>query len=307
MRLSTIHRKQKMNHLALLAVCFLLLFSNSGFAETLDCYLGSFSPPYDGVQACIDCPPIMVNYNISVTEYLGNDRYVISASVSGRGPDGLAMDQTIIEITSKDYNNTVVARCAVNQNFSESSGDEQEPCYECSNTMCTEIVVSGNVATFEVSAGHYQDVPGSPNCNCNYNDITIPLTGWDPPVLEPPDATDIDPHTRCAVGDPIDVSNGNMFQNKTDLVMDNEHSLPIIFKRYYNSFGDGVLRSLGYKWRHNYEYYISEDVTSGNITLFEGTGREVYFEKYGECLSISESFPALLINNLKFNIYRFMI
>jgi hypothetical protein len=81
------------------------------------------------------------------------------------------------------------------------------------------------------------------------------------------------------VGEPINVTNGNVFREEKDATISSSRGLPIEFVRSYNSFGL-CYGTVGHSWRHSYECSLVEDTVTGNITLKEGSGRELIFKYY---------------------------
>lgn len=80
-------------------------------------------------------------------------------------------------------------------------------------------------------------------------------------------------------GNPITLSNGNKFQQETDLVVQNGLSI----KRYYNSHRMVQQGSQGLNWRHQYEYAIKpmiDDYGKGFLVFVNHDGSEESFEGY---------------------------
>ncbi|MBW7475892.1 hypothetical protein K0T92_14190 [Paenibacillus oenotherae] len=66
---------------------------------------------------------------------------------------------------------------------------------------------------------------------------------------------DIENGSSLAVGDPVNVANGNFFMKKEDLSIDGP--FPLAFIRFYNTIDDGQ-GGLGAKWHHNFEVKLKE-------------------------------------------------
>src|SRR6185437_267781 len=99
------------------------------------------------------------------------------------------------------------------------------------------------------------------------------------PTTDPPRKPDCPTHTCPGdkqVGDPIDVSTGNVYQQVTDYTTVGQN--PLSFVRYYNSMAvaDTLATGLGRNWRHNYDRYLR--VISGTeIDVERATGQVVSF------------------------------
>ncbi|MBI5086320.1 MAG: RHS repeat protein [Acidobacteria bacterium] len=65
----------------------------------------------------------------------------------------------------------------------------------------------------------------------------------------------------ASCGQPVTVSNGNMFHQFMDLGL-NTRGLPIVFLRTYNSQAAAVDGPLGYGWAHSYQRYLVDRGTS---------------------------------------------
>ena len=112
-----------------------------------------------------------------------------------------------------------------------------------------------------------------------------------PPTGNPSCASDStsqsSPNPSTGVGNPIDLTSGNKYQQEIDIEAPGE--LAIGFRRHYNSMqtGAGVL---GKGWSHTYETRLSRTETRGGpggkgasppqITLIQGDGRQITFESY---------------------------
>jgi RHS repeat-associated protein len=112
-----------------------------------------------------------------------------------------------------------------------------------------------------------------------------------PPTGNPSCASDStsqsSPNPATGVGNPIDLTSGNKYQQEIDIEAPGE--LAIGFRRHYNSMqaGAGVL---GKGWSHTYETRLSRTETRSGpggkaasppqITLIQGDGRQITFESY---------------------------
>ena len=112
-----------------------------------------------------------------------------------------------------------------------------------------------------------------------------------PPTGNPTCASDStsqsSPNPATGVGNPIDLTSGNKYQQEVDIESPGE--LSIGFRRHYNSLqtSTGVL---GKGWSDTYETRLSRTQTRGapggkaasppQITLIQGDGRQIAFESY---------------------------
>lgn len=81
------------------------------------------------------------------------------------------------------------------------------------------------------------------------------------------------------VGDPLNVTNGNMFINRLDCVVPSDRGPRLEFARYYNSSGQGADSLLVSAWRTSFDYKLSQDTVSSRFKLTECTGREIAITK----------------------------
>jgi len=83
-------------------------------------------------------------------------------------------------------------------------------------------------------------------------------------------------------GNPVNILNGNNFEEIEDLRFPTPHQDNFTFKRYYNSHSQAV-SSLGYGWNHNFntsldsEWIVSQEI----IKISDGSGRGIYFHHEG--------------------------
>jgi RHS repeat-associated protein len=73
--------------------------------------------------------------------------------------------------------------------------------------------------------------------------------------------------TICS--DPVTVSNGNMFQQQTDLAI-SSRGPGFVLSRTYNSFAAANNGPFGYGWTHSYAMYLRDNGSS--LTLVDGSG-----------------------------------
>ncbi len=81
----------------------------------------------------------------------------------------------------------------------------------------------------------------------------------------------------CGVGNPVNPSYGNKYQEETDYA--SSGLSPLRFSRTYNSKGDVQPTALGLRWRSSYDRSLSEIVgtTAPGIWLSRPDGRGLYF------------------------------
>ncbi|HEY6927224.1 MAG TPA: DUF6531 domain-containing protein, partial [Steroidobacteraceae bacterium] len=95
------------------------------------------------------------------------------------------------------------------------------------------------------------------------------------------------PNPSTGVGNPIDLTSGNKYQQELDI--ETPGDLSIGFRRHYNSM-QSAAGVLGKGWSHTYETRLSRTETRGSptgkgaaspkITLIQGDGRQITFESY---------------------------
>ncbi len=95
------------------------------------------------------------------------------------------------------------------------------------------------------------------------------------------------PNPSTGVGNPIDLTSGNKYQQEIDIDMPGE--LSIDFRRHYNSM-QGWSGVLGRGWSHTYETRLSRSekradaaghgAVPPSITIIQGDGREINFEPF---------------------------
>ncbi|MCG2747914.1 MAG: DUF6531 domain-containing protein, partial [Desulfobulbaceae bacterium] len=81
------------------------------------------------------------------------------------------------------------------------------------------------------------------------------------------------------VGNPINILNGNKYEQATDLILPSPNKTGIAFKRYYNSQATHA-DILGYGWTHSYSVNLTPGVILDSIThirIEDNTGKGHYF------------------------------
>ncbi|MBM3747567.1 MAG: hypothetical protein FJW34_17415, partial [Acidobacteria bacterium] len=149
-----------------------------------------------------------------------------------------------------------------------------------------------------------------PNWNFNYVIFDFALlspggdTGNTPPPPRPPQNEpgavgnpQQTQNTTCS--DPVNVANGNLFEQVTDYTLATQGS-SIIFQRTYNSLNlaDGPL---GPGWRHSFQVSLKE--SAGSIVMQEGSGTTLTFRLVGGAfvsppgyyLTLSKDAPGYLL------------
>jgi len=124
-----------------------------------------------------------------------------------------------------------------------------------------------------------------PTCACETDTIfiTVPTSGSVSDTMPEPLPLPVERGPiacQATIGDPINLSNGNMYFERLDVPVWSDKGASIAFGRFYNSYTDDSSSSLWKNWRHSFEYSLSYDTTSGNYTLLEPTGRSVQFTKH---------------------------
>ncbi|MBU0910516.1 MAG: DUF2778 domain-containing protein [Proteobacteria bacterium] len=82
------------------------------------------------------------------------------------------------------------------------------------------------------------------------------------------------------VGNPINILNGNKYEQATDLILPSPNKTGIAFKRYYNSQATHA-DILGYGWTHSYSVNLTPGVILDSIThmrIEDNSGKGHYFQ-----------------------------
>lgn len=140
--------------------------------------------------------------------------------------------------------------------------------------------VIGNSVTFELAIATL-DGTGAGVCYC----IESQSVAVDVSLVESADKGY--PTCEGRVSDPVNAINGNMFLERTDVVLDNDLNIPIVFSRFYNSYSHLTLAKPWEMWTHQYQYsltkklwinYTTSQIELQAIVITEGTGREIRFD-----------------------------
>jgi YD repeat-containing protein len=165
---------------------------------------------------------------------------------------------------------------------SETRIDTDGRCVECSKdcqfyTTSLPVGQTSGVVNFWAKASQTAD--GA--CECTSEIVAVSVTGQDPPDTIPvplPVPEELGPIAcETQVGDPINVTNGNLFLERLDVTFPSDLGFPMDFIRYYNSY-DTVFTSLFRNWRHSFEYSL-DSVDTQTYVLTEATGRRVKFTR----------------------------
>jgi RHS repeat-associated protein len=135
----------------------------------------------------------------------------------------------------------------------------------------TKLILAIGVACALLSQAHAQSCPlpgGNPSCGSGT-------------------ASQSSPNPSSGVGNPIDLTSGNKYQQETDIEMLDD--LSIGFTRHYNSLL-GQTGVLGRGWSHTYETRLSRTEAPGvagahsavapHITIIQGDGRVISFQQF---------------------------
>jgi hypothetical protein len=134
----------------------------------------------------------------------------------------------------------------------------------------TKLILALVAACALLSEAHAQSCPipgGNPNCGSTTTSQSSP-------------------NPSSGVGNPIDLTSGNKYQQEADIEIPGD--LSIGFSRHYNSLLDqaGVL---GRGWSHTYETRLSRTETPGaagvhsaapHITIIQADGRVISFQQF---------------------------
>lgn len=83
-----------------------------------------------------------------------------------------------------------------------------------------------------------------------------------------------------AWADPVDAATGNFTEEAGDLLIPGR-GLPLAFMRTYNSLAAGTSGALGFGWTHSYIATLSQDPTTGRVTVVQENGSQVAFARVG--------------------------
>ncbi len=81
------------------------------------------------------------------------------------------------------------------------------------------------------------------------------------------------PQQQTDAGDPVDIFNGALYLQETDLEIPNT-VLPLTFSRFYRS-GEAAYGPLGWNWDHNHNRFVRE-LQNGDIALWRNLHEDVY-------------------------------
>lgn len=158
-------------------------------------------------------------------------------------------------------------------------------CVECSHD-CSLVTMSLNVGrtsgliNFWAKASQRGE-EGFDICACTSDTIPVYVTDQSVPDTLPlplPLPEEFGPMAcESQVGDPINVTNGNLYLERLDIAVPSDLGPSMDFVRYYNSY-DTAYTSLFRNWRHSFEYSL-DSIDSQTYQLIEATGRRVNFTK----------------------------
>lgn len=87
-----------------------------------------------------------------------------------------------------------------------------------------------------------------------YSNWSIPVYNPPPPIISPAVGLGITPYSNFA-GDPVNLVNGNLYHNETDIKIKGRGGFDLSLQRSYNS-RDGKDGPLGFGWTHNLNQYL---------------------------------------------------
>jgi YD repeat-containing protein len=178
-------------------------------------------------------------------------------------------------------------------------------CVECSHD-CSFVTMSLNVGrtsgliNFWARASQKGE-EGFDICACSTKTIPVYVTDQSVPDTIPlplPFPEEFGPMAcESQVGDPINVTNGNLYLERLDIAVQSDLGPSMDFIRYYNSY-DTVYTSMFRNWRHSFEYSLDSTDTQ-TYELIECTGRRVRFTKQtldGGSSSVTTYTPSFGLN-----------
>ncbi|MEW6050591.1 MAG: DUF6531 domain-containing protein [Candidatus Zixiibacteriota bacterium] len=172
-------------------------------------------------------------------------------------------------------------------------------CLACENRFTTTISVEGGSVDFW-AVSYERNGLGEVICACTTQAITVGVAV--------PEAVEFTPKPEelgripceSQIGDPIDALTGNMFEAQTDVQLSSDRGQSIRFTRYYNSF-DTTTGWLGRKWRHSFQYTLTVDTASGNVSVTEANGRLSTYRKVNTPFGIEYHAPWGMHNRLEYD------
>lgn len=285
----------------LLAIMLTGALSQVSFADVQQCN----DPDGAGSSCNPACPPA-VNYlspSLLDADSLGNGVWALTflVSVSGSGYHGNSALPFKVDVTAQSDSAMPITGSYSSGN--DLPADYGATCYTITYTYC-HSTTARNYVRFWAKA--FETVNGAQTCVC-YSDtfyINFPFTPTSAPGVGPALASEQGPPTcpfpegnPIGVGDPINVTNGNMYLQRNDVEIPTDRGLALLLDRHYNS-AETSAGKLGAKWRLGIEQSLSVNGTTGDITLKEGNGRSVLFTKHtldfntGQVTSYSPPFGA---------------
>jgi RHS repeat-associated protein len=87
-------------------------------------------------------------------------------------------------------------------------------------------------------------------------------------------------YTRPARAEPVDTVDGDFTEQYTDMAIPGR-GFPLAFVRTYNSLAAGTNGRLGYGWTDSYNAQLTQDPTTGMVTVTQENGSQSTFAKVG--------------------------
>lgn len=263
----------------LMAIGLLLAVASFAEADTEPCwgfdnYCGGtyFTEPED---RCYPTVTYLHATLIAKEPVASQYRCTFQISVSGEGFQvGYTKHfSTIVWERVDSYAPRNVGNCNTNDN------PAWDVCVDCANSCFTvEIIASaGMQVKFWAQAVQWSGYYPGAECACESDTLRINVNdavGTEATYFPPPT-----PRERGRIpcearaGDPINITNGNVYLERADVATGSDLGIPLSFQRFYNSYGNDASSSLHTNWRHTYDYRLTLDTASGNLTLWEPDGR----------------------------------
>jgi len=159
-------------------------------------------------------------------------------------------------------------------------------CATIGGSNCYSVTVSASNQQLKFWARAWQrSGQGYDECGCTSdtmiinNPIDLPLGSSFSLLI--PNENELGPiPCQAQIGDPINVTNGNMYIVRNDVILGSDLGLPFTLSRHYNSYSFADPKAMGIGWCHSLEYELSIDTGSGDYYLTEPTGRQILINRY---------------------------
>ena len=164
----------------------------------------------------------------------------------------------------------------INGSFDFLTGKGSTPCCAVNNLITAVSLPFTNSGDVSVQMLLYT---GDPRTNLQVSNLQLTLQGQVTPVapiatqfLGAPGSTT---NPTASFAEPVNTATGNYYSTMTDLALPGR-GFGFVFNRYYNSL-DSYSGPLGNGWTHSYNIFLTQDPTSGTVTVKQQDGSSVRF------------------------------